>query len=401
MRTRRVFVWAFIGQVFSSASNFSLAVMAGRLVGPAGLGVVVIGYAAYQLAAGLARAVVLQPLVADASPLPSQERSIVSRAGATLTATTGTAVMIVMAAVGATVPGTVGKALLIFAPWVLVGLLQEFWKTILFQEGRGAAGAATDLVRFATMLVALPLALGRHSDALVVLVWGLGSAVGLLVAVATLRLIPMSLRRATKVWWGRGWHLGRWLGTREVLYQTFTYATVLVLAYIIGRKDLGGLRSAEALFSPFSLIAAALVLPALPALSRAKSPYDARRLAFRITAFAVAFALSYLVVMGLIGPSLLVRLFGGAFATFTGLVWPMGVAQVFQAAGSPFTILLAAEKRGRDTFVAGLVGAAATLGSAVGMADAFGVSGAAWGMAIGAAISTGTVMYIGWAPAKR
>src|SRR5205809_309760 len=71
---RSNFAWAFVGQVFASATNFALTLGAGRLLGPSGLGVVVIGYAAYQLVAGLARAVLTQPVIAHAAPLPAVER---------------------------------------------------------------------------------------------------------------------------------------------------------------------------------------------------------------------------------------------------------------------------------------------------------------------------------------
>src|SRR6185312_11615208 len=136
----------------------------------------------------------------------------------------------------------------------------------------------------------LPIAFTWKNDYVVVGAWGLSAAAGLLVAIAFYRVRPEALAVAIDAWRSRASKLGRWLGAREVGYQIFTYATILSLALILGTSDLGGLRSAEALFSPFSLIAAALVLPALPALSRAaaESHATARTLAFRVGALATA-----------------------------------------------------------------------------------------------------------------
>ncbi len=393
---RRVFAWAFVGQGFSSASNFTLTVLAGRLLGPRDLGIIVIGFAAYQLIAGLQRAIVTQPVVAHASPLPRAEREWFARSGLTINLGSGAIAAALMSLIGLGLGGNVGQGLLIFAPWVLIGLLQEFWKTILFQEGRGAAGAASDCVRFAVMLMTLPVAVAWKHDYVVVGVWGLGGTVGLAVCIARLPLWPERFQSASAAWRRRAWELGRWLGAREVVYQLLTYTMVLLLAAIIGTRNLGGLRSAEALFSPFSLIAAALVLPSLPLLSRATSvSHDrARRLAFRISRLAVGFGLAYFALMALIGSWLLVTLFGQSFSPFTSLVWPMAAAQVFLAAGSSFTILLSAEKRGRASFAAGVAGAAATVICAATLAAAYGVKGAAWGMATGAAVASVTVVYL-------
>jgi O-antigen/teichoic acid export membrane protein len=394
--TRRVFAWGFVAQAFSSATNFGLAVIAGRLLGPGGLGVVVVGFAGYQLVAGLQRALVIQPTVAHAAPLPDVERRWLAACSLTFVAYSGAAATFVVALVGVGVGGSIGRGLLIFAPWIIVALLQELWKTILFQESRGAAGAMSDCARFSVTALSIPVVLLWRHDYVVVGGWGLGSVAGLVVGMASFPRRPERVRTAVDAWRRRAWSLGRWLGAREVIFQLLTYATVLLLALILGSSNLGGLRSAEALFSPFSLVAAALVLPALPALSRAvaSSRRSALRLAFRICAAAVAFGLAYMAVMAFVGPWLLVHLFGRSFLPFRGLVWPMAATQVFSAAGVSFTLLLSAEKRGRASFVAGLALAIATAACTVGLARAYAVTGAAWGMAAGAGVGSAAVIYL-------
>jgi O-antigen/teichoic acid export membrane protein len=391
------FAWAFVGQAFSSATNFALTLGAGRLLGPSGLGIVVIGYAAYQLIAGLARAILTQPVIAHSASLQAAERHWFARVCMTIVAGAGVLASLVLAGVGLAVGGSLGRGVLIFAPWVLVSLLQEFWKAILFQEGRGGAAATSDAVRFGVLALTLPVALTWKNDYVVVSAWGLGAAAGLLVAVGFYRVRPEGLTVAIEAWRSRASRLGRWLGAREVVYQLFTYATILTLALILGTRNVGGLRSAEALFSPFSLIAAALVLPALPALSRAAAVSDvtARRLAFRVGTVATAAGLAYIVPMLFVGHWLLGHLFGQSFSPFGGLVWAMASAQVFSAAGFSFTVLLSAERRGQASFVAGLISAAASFAFATALAAANGVTGAAWGMAVGSGIGSLTVIRLG------
>ncbi len=393
---RRDFAWGFVAQVFSSATNFGLALIAGRLLGPSGLGAVVIGFGAYQLVAGLQRAFVTQPIVAHAAPLGAERRRKLAAAGVTIVGASGFAATVAFMVIGVGVGGTVGRALLVFAPWLAVALLQEFWKAVLFQEGSGRAGAASDVLRLGAMCLVTLAIVGRRHEYAVVGAWGVAAAAGLAVAIAAFPMRPETIRASVRLWWRDASKLGRWLGAREVVYQLLTYATLVALALIIGTRDLGGLRSAEALFSPWSLIAAALVLPALPALARAEavSRRESNRLAVKICVGATALGLPYFLLMVLIGPWLLTRLFGSDFSPFGHLVWPMGVSQLCYAFGFSFNLLLSAQKRGPAAFITGILWALATFVGAIGLGAAYGVTGAAWGMAAGAAAGSVFVVWL-------
>ena len=152
------FVWGLVTQVFSSGANFGLTVIAARLLGPAGLGVVFIGFAAYQLVLGLQRAIVTQPLVAEASARRAAERRRLAGYGATAVLASGLAASVGFATAGLIVGGDIGRGLLVFAPWIVPALLQEFWKALLFQEGRGRPAAMSDGARVAGDDQATPVA---------------------------------------------------------------------------------------------------------------------------------------------------------------------------------------------------------------------------------------------------
>src|SRR5207244_3105721 len=129
------------------------------------------------------------------------------------------AATLVVAVVGLAVGGDIGRGLLLFAPWLVPALLQELWKAILFQEGRGAAAAASDCVRFAVLAASIPAVIAWRRDDVIVGGWGLGATVGLVVALGRLPAHPIGLRRAFSTWRSRAWTLGRWLGAREVVFQ--------------------------------------------------------------------------------------------------------------------------------------------------------------------------------------
>jgi O-antigen/teichoic acid export membrane protein len=393
---RRGFGWGLVAQVFSSATNFGFALLAGRLLGPGGLGLLFIGFSGYFLVLALQRATVTQPLIVHSATLPAVDRLQLAGSGITVIALTGAAAGCLFGLLGLGVGGHAGRGLLLFAPWLIPSLLQEYWKAILFQEGKALAGATSDVVRFGAMCTAALLVLVRHADYMIAASWGLGACAGLVIALVGLRTLPKPPREALRLWGGKAWALGRWLGVREVLFQTGTYSTVLVLASVLGTADLGGLRAAQALFSPFSLIDAAFVLPGLPAISRALrvSRHTAWQLAVRISGAALLLAAGYLVVMTFAGPWLLTSLFGHSFAPFDSLIWPVAVAQLLGSASLAFPMLLMAERRGIESALAAAVGSAATFGCAALLAVGYGVTGAAWGWTAGTAVIAATFVLI-------
>ncbi len=396
LRPRRSadFVWGFVTQVCSSGTNFGLTLLAARLLGPAGLGVVFIGFAAYQLVQGLQRAILTQPLIAHAAARDDLERRRLAGSALTVVVATGVTASGGFAVAGLIAGGDTGRGLVLFAPWLVAALLQEFWKAVLFQEGRARAGAISDATRFLVMVAAVPVVAAMRTDTAVVGVWGVASVIGFIAGAASLRP-RLGPAREALVWLrGDAWLLGRWLGAREVVYQVATYSTILILVAVIGSKDLGGLRAAESLFSPFSFIAAAFLLPALPALSRAvvKSRERALRLTLRISATAVLLGALYLVSMIFFGAWLLEHLFGQSFSPYRELIWPFAVSQLLYAGSFAFTILLTAERRGRELFVVGVVGGFATISLATVFAGFGGVLGAAWGLTFASAVLSALVI---------
>lgn len=383
-------IWAFVAQGSSSASSLGLSLLAGRAMGAGGLGVVFAGFAAYLIVLNLHRGLVSTPLIAFSSTSEPGPRTLATRKALTATLTLGVAVACLMALVGAAVGGALGQGLLAFAPWVLPAFAQDLFRASLFRDGKGRRAAVTDVAWFATMVLAAPVVLQADTTWAVVAAWGLGALVASALGAIWTGVLPAPVSRA-RLWFFRvAFPFGRWLAVQEGSYSTGSYALVAILTAILGASGVGGMRAAETIFAPFSLLSAALVLPGLPAVSRALalSRERAVRLAATISAGGIALTLAYLGVMALVGPRLLTGLFGDSFGAYGGLVYPICVWQILAASGLGFAILLRAERRGRTLFAVGTASILSMLVASSLLALVAGVEGAAWGLSAGAAVGT-------------
>jgi O-antigen/teichoic acid export membrane protein len=385
--------WGLVDQGFSSATNFGLTVVAGRLVGPKGLGVVYIGFAIYLLVLSFQRALVTDPLVVSSAALSGARRTAAGRAALTLVLGAGMVSSLLMAALGLVVPGPVGRGLLLFAPWMVLGLVQDFWRALLFRDGRGAAAAFNDGVWLAGMALAIPFAWAARSQWAIVATWGVGASLGGLVGFAQTKLRPRRSQAAWRWWRREAMALGRWLGVENALIAAQTQLLVVLLAAMLGAHDVGGLRAMEAVFAPTTLVGEAMGLPGLPLLSRslATSFATARRWATRLSLVTLALVAAYLLATGAFRSQLLSVVFGDEFRRFDHLVVPIGLGQLLFAAGSGYWLLAKAASRGRALVVARLVGSTTALGTAAGLAAVNGITGAAWGMTAGVGLGAAVI----------
>lgn len=383
-------IWAFVAQGSSSASSLCLSVLAGRALGTSGLGVVFAGFAAYLIVLNLHRGLVSTPLISSSSTSAPGPCAIATRKALTVTLAFGLAVAGLLALAGAAVGGALGEGLLAFAPWVVPAFAHDLFRSSLFRDGRGRRAALTDAAWLATMVLAALVVLDADATWAVVAAWGLGALVAAALGAIWTGVLPASLGLARSWFLEVAFPFGRWLAVQEGAYSLGSYALVAILIAIVGAAGVGGLSAAQTIFAPFSLLAAALVLPGLPAVSRAlaRSRESAVRLAATVSVAGIALTGVYLLVMTVVGTRLLTGLFGDAFADYGELVVPICVWQVLAAAGLGFAILLRAERRGRTIFVAGTAAIVSQLVASSVLAAVAGVEGAAWGLSFGAAVGT-------------
>jgi O-antigen/teichoic acid export membrane protein len=386
----RAYAWGFVDQGFSSATNLGLTLLAGRALGPGGLGVVVIAFAVYLLILAFQRALLTDPLVSSSAARGSDDRSLAIRRGLTVDLFGAMGATLLVVVLGVTIDGRAGRGLLIIAPWLLPALVQDFWRTILFQERRAAAAAANDACWALVMVLTAPLAWVLDTEWAMAACWGSGALAGALLGFAQTHIRPDAPLHAFAWWRTRLWPFGRWLGVEGMVYALNSSATVFLLNGLLGAKALGGLRAAQSLFAPLSLLLPAISLPGLPAMARslAASPRDAIGLALRLSGSVTALATLYGAAMIVSGGNLIVLVFGTSFREYTDLAVPIGVWQVVAGLSVGFTLFLTAQQRGRDLLLVGVAGSVGCLVFVPFLAWANGVTGAAWGFSLYAAVAT-------------
>ena len=381
-------------QGFASATNLSLSILAGQAAGPAGLGTVFVGFAAYAAMFGLQRAFVVTPLIAATSTVPDGQRRHATSAALTLVVSSAALAAALFLVVGWMIGGSVGNGLVLFGPWLVPALLQQFWRPVFFRDGRTRRAAVNEAAWFAAILAIAPFALAAESERLVVAAWGVGSVAAAGLSWSVVRQPLISPLAAVRWWRNEASAFGSWLAVQETVFIVAGYATVGILAGVLGSSDLGGLRAAESVFAPISLVAPAILLPGLPAMARARgrSGEEALGLALRMSAAAVAFTALYLLAMVVVSEDVLGWVFGSEFSAYDFLVWPMAVTQLLATSALGFGILLQAEQRGKALLTAGVIGSLSGLLFVSVLATEFGARGAAWGFAASAALSTAATL---------
>ena len=390
------FLWGLASQAASSATNFGLSLLAGILLGPRGLGVVFIGFAAYLIAFAFQRALILDPLVSTSSSSMPPRRLQESRSGLSASLFFACGAGLGFVAIGLAIGGDGGHGLLLFAPWVAPALIQDYWRIVLFRDERGRAGAVNDLSWAIAMGFGVPIAITHPSEWTVVSCWGFGATVAMLIGFGQTRLLPGRLIEAIGWWRAQGWPLGRWLAAETLVFTLGAQGLVFVVVPIVGIAAIGGLRAVQTIFAPLSLLGPALSLPAFPHLARAVRESDTKAQAFsaRLGATATALTGAYVLVSVVAGGFVLETIFGDRFARFSSLIWPIGIGQIVVATTLGVSLLLKAEGNGRGLLVSRAVVSVATIVFALRFAIATGIEGAAWGMTLGAALGAASLFVI-------
>lgn len=386
--TPRELFWGGVSQGASSVSNFGLSLVAARALGPEGLGVVFVGFSVYLVALGLQRALISEPLIAISTRLDGGDRLSAQRSALTVLIVSLLPAGVLIVGVGLALPNQVGSGLVLIAPWIVPSLLQDFWRSVLFQEKRGRAGAVNDLTWVAVMAVCVPFALATGEMWAVLAAWGLGATAGALLGFFQIKIRWIDVLSAWQWWRTKAWAMGRWLGLESVTHAAMSQGLVFVLVFLLGPGPLGGLRAVQTVYAPLSLIGSAITLPALPEVTRrlGDSVVSARQYAARIGGVAGVLTGGYISLTVLGGSDLLTTVFGSDFSRFENLVWPVGASQLVGAAFLGFPILLKGMQWSRALLTTTLIGSVITLVGSTTLALAAGILGAAWGIAIGAGV---------------
>ena len=186
-------------QCVASASNFAVGIIVARISGPAGLGAFALAYAGWILLTLIHRSLITDPMVILGDLRGDQKDEIIRR-GFAADVTFGAMAACITAAVGTTLlvvgQHTFAVGLLSVAPWMLVLILQDYWRQIGFMQGTPKKSLMNDLLfntvqalGFATVFLA-----GLHSVFAVISAWGLGAAVAALYGLRQFSVRPSRTR---------------------------------------------------------------------------------------------------------------------------------------------------------------------------------------------------------------
>lgn len=378
---RRLSVTGF-DQALSSLTNFLPSVLAARLFGPEGLGVVALCMAVGFGGLGLTRAISGEPLL-----IFRAERSITRALSASLCL--GLVLAVGVIAFALVIGGDLRGPFVALAVGLPIVVMQDTSRYAFFAEQRPTDALLTDVAWAlsqggALVVLALSDALSTTSF---VAAWGLGGLAGFTYARSRLRPRVMSIGFISQA---RRWvrdtsGLSGWLFGQVVVSQALGQVTLMMIGAVAGLAALGGLRATLTLLAPLAILLAAIsqfVLPQVETSSDSASrPLSVAEAVRRASLISSVLGAAYLVILLVGGPFLLLRLFGSEFERFTPLLWAIAITGAAQAAAVPPGIGNRALAAGRAVFLtqasASVIGIPLTILGAV----TAGARGAAWGIA--------------------
>ena len=187
------------------------------------------------------RALITDPLVVSSASLDAPRREAAGRAALMLVLTAGVVATALMLLLSTVVPGPVGRGLALFAPWMVLALAQDFAGVAFPQRPRGGGPERRHLGGEH----------GAHRPDRVVDAFGVSHRrepgvqaprwAGCWGSRQT-RMRPVRPGVAWRWWREEASTLGRWLGFENALPAAQGQVLIIVLAAVLGARDLGGLR---------------------------------------------------------------------------------------------------------------------------------------------------------------
>lgn len=382
--------WAVADQILSSGTNFAAGIIVARFLGPMEFGSYVVAYSASMVVLSFVRSFAVDPYIIKASPLAKDLREDMTKKASGLVligSGIGSIVMILMAFV---IGGPTREALLTMA-LVLPGLfLQDFWRQTSFASGEPKRAFANDLVwTFAQVCSFLIVWTWFHiTTTSTILAWGAGALGGALYGFMQFRIFPV-IGRQTYQWMKQIAVVGGWFGITNALYSTGNFIVSILIASICGRSNLGGFQIVNNLFSPSQVVTTAGQAVGLPMLSRAHATAGSsgiRRGAMIYTLIVGGVLTAYGCIILAFGPFLLSTVFGKAYLEFHFLVLPCALVFLLNAWASGAVIGLIAMASGRALLFVQAAIFAVQIPLLILLSNRYGVAGAAWAAAAGAAV---------------
>jgi O-antigen/teichoic acid export membrane protein len=385
----RPWVAGLTDQALWSVNSFLLTMVAGRTIGPEGLGAVTIGFTTVLVALGLQRNFLLEPFLA--AP-PRQAEDDLKKAVLTMSLGAGVLAELLCGATGLLLHGTARRALLGFTPFLVAVLIQDALRAIAYRTDPEPAAWArgTWLVTTAVLLlVGL-----RGSVATVAAAWELGAVPAALLLWWKLDCFPCSPRAAVWIWSHRLRRMAFPLTMTGLLDGVSSQVQTYLAAAVAGPAALGGFRAAVSVFAPMTLLGPAMTQVALPKISRTmnESVRSALRRCVWLSAALVGAVLLYGGAAMVYG-RLLAVIFGPAFGRYSNLLGPLTASQVVAVLGTSVQLYLLAAQQGNALLAGTAAAVPVRLLATVILGAHLGAVGLAWALMLEGGVAVGAGLF--------
>ncbi len=373
---------SFTDQVLSSACNFLTTILLARALGLEAFGIYTMVWLALYLAMSLQLGLIVSPMMSIGTKEQGAEAeayyTIVFLHQAGYVVVASGAIFAALTFVAGT-DSTLAEAALPGAMAAASYLTQDFLRRYLFARRRPAGILLIDVINQALKLGALAALWQVGMIGVATALWAVAGAA----AISTLCGLSMSgpllwRRQVLASVTRRQWRSARWLVLTGSVQWALSYSGLLVTAGLFGPKVLGALRAAQSLLAVLNVVREALenIVPPLAGKAFAERGMPGLHRALRrAMLFAGLVGGATVLGLGLFGPWLLHRLYGGEILEFDWvIIWyafafPMALTSL--VLGCAFRAL----ERTRPVFVASLVGGCFNLLAVYPAATAFGVAG--------------------------
>ncbi|MGQ0844956.1 MAG: oligosaccharide flippase family protein [Sporichthyaceae bacterium] len=398
-RSRTRAAGSIVDQIVSSAGNFLVPFAALHHLGLAGVAACTLAYTAVTLVLGVARPLILTPLVVRFSAAGDRARRRATRMAAGASLLLGLLVLEVCAGISLLLPEAAGDVVLAAGFALVPILVQDALRYHCFASGRPWSAAVNDAVCLFAIGVATTVVVVADavSVASLLLAWGAGVAVGAVAGCVQLRVWPRPF--AGLRWIREQRDIGLPLAAGGVVTQGAGRAVPIVIGSIAGMAALGLLAAGQTLLLPINTVLAATGAFVLPECARRLSSRGARHVARILTAVSGALFVATLAYAAIV--SVLPEALGRAYA---GHNWDEALSMLAPVAWwSAATALCCGSWIGLQVYGASRTvlrvsiaqGALQLLGAGLG-ASLAGIDGGAWGIAIGSLLAAAV-----WATAFR
>ncbi|MDK9494586.1 hypothetical protein QEZ40_002263 [Streptomyces katrae] len=372
-------VSSVLDQAASSATNILVLVLAARLSSASGFAAFSMVYVAFSVLLGLNMAYVGQTVVLEKGAGLGR----VCRSSVLFTAAAAAAAGLVLAAAGLAVPGDAGWALLALGLVLPAVLVQDGLRYCFSALRVPERALAADALRLVCVVAALAVQPQGVSAGRLVLVWGLSALPALAAGLWLLRPFVRGVRADLRPYLRRG-HLGRRFVVEFAVGNGSSQLAVLGLGAFATPLAVGALRGASTLFGPLNVLFNSANAFGPPVVGRASGKRGVVRLTLLTGAVLAVLGGGWAAVLYVLPDRLGRQLLGDTWPAASALLPATGAQYAVMGLGT-CALLTLRVLQPKATLSLQVVFSLLSVALLLGGYAGWGVTGAAWGLALGSA----------------